>query len=93
MKKYIFPINYDYSWKWLGLIEYRLLLPISIIGVIIFCIVSLFNLSFFQKSGIFITIFIPIILFLNTSFNHEPAYIFLYCVISHKLTSRKYVRK
>lgn len=93
MKKYIFPINYDYSWKWLGIIEYRLLLPIGILGAIIFGIISLFSLPFLQKLGIFITIFIPLILFINTSFNHEPSYIFLYSVILHKLTSKKYIQK
>ena len=93
MKKYIFPINYDYSWKWLGIIEYRLLLPIGILGAIIFGIISLFSLSFLQKLGIFITIFIPLILFINTSFNQEPSYIFLYSVILHKLTSKKYIQK
>lgn len=93
MKKYIFPINYDYSWKWLGIIEYRLLLPIGILGAIIFGIISLFSLSFLQKLGIFITIFIPLILFINTSFNYEPSYIFLYSVILHKLTSKKYIQK
>ena len=93
MKKYIFPINYDYSWKWLGIIEYRLLLPIGILGAIIFGIISLFSLSFLQKLGIFITIFIPLMLFINTSSNHEPSYSFLYSVILHKLTSKKYIQE
>ena len=52
MKKYIFPINYDYSWKWLGIIEYRLLLPIGILVAIIFGIISLFSLSFFSPSNL-----------------------------------------
>lgn len=93
MKTYFFPINYDYSLKWFGLIEYRLLIPLLIFGVIIIAILSLIDISLFQKIGIFITIFIPVLLILNTSFNYEPSYIFLYCVILHKINSKKYTFK
>lgn len=92
-KKYFFPINYDYPLKFLGLIEYRLLVPISIFGAIIIGILTIIDLSFFQKVGIFITIFIPVTLILNTSFNHETSYIFLYCMFLHKINSKKYITK
>ena len=93
MKKYFFPLNYNYSNKLLGIIEYKLLIPLCIFGIFIIGILSLFKLSFFTKFGIFITFFLPTALILNASFNHEPAYLFLYSVVKHKLTSHKYILK
>ncbi len=91
MKKYFFPLNFDYSNKLFGIIEYKLLIPLSIIGLLLILILSFFNLSFFMKFGIFITLFLPLILLLNISINHEPSYLFLYSVITHKLHSNKYI--
>ncbi len=91
MKKYFFPLNFDYSNKLFGIIEYRLLIPLCIIGFLLILILSFFKLSFFMKFGIFITIFLPITLLLNISINHEPSYLFLYSVILHKLNSNKYI--
>lgn len=93
MKKYIFPLNYNYSNKLFGIVEYKLLIPLCIWGIVLIFILSLFEISFFVKFGIFITLFLPIVLLLNASFNHEAAYIFLYSVIKHKLISNKYILK
>lgn len=93
MKKYFFPLNYTYSNKLLGIIEYKLFIPLCILSIIIFKILSFFKFSFFTKFGIFITLVLPIFLLLNTSFNHEPAYLFLYSVLKHKFSSNKYIKK
>ena len=93
MKKYYFPLNFNYSNKLFGIIEYKLLIPISIFSLLIIFILSFFTFSFFTKFGIFIALILPPTLLLNTSFNNEPAYLFLYSVIIHKLTSKKYILK
>ena len=73
MKKYYFPLNFNYSNKLFGIIEYKLLIPISIFSLLIIFILSFFTFSFFTKFGIFITLILPPTLLLNTSFNNEPA--------------------
>lgn len=40
MKMYIFPLNFDYSNKFLGILEYKTLLPTCIIGVILAIVIS-----------------------------------------------------
>ncbi len=93
MKKYIFPRNFDYANKLFGIIEYKLLIPLAIFALVFIYLLSFFSLSFFMQFGIFISIFLPLTLLLNISFNHEPSYLFLYSVIKHKFTSQKYVLK
>lgn len=91
MKKYFFPLNYDYLSKLFGIIEYKLLLPLSLFGLFIILILSLFKLSFFVKAGIFISIFLPFFLIFNTSVNHEPFYLFVFSVIKHQQCANKYI--
>lgn len=93
MKKYIFPLNFDYLSKLFGIIEYKLLIPLILFAVLLILILSLFNLSFFAKFGIFISIFLPVFLLFNTEVNHEPFYIFIFCLISHYLKAGKYLIK
>ena len=76
MKKYIFPLNFDYSNKLFGVIEYKILFPLIVLSLFMYMILSFINISFFTKFAIFITIFFPIFLLLNTSINHEPFYLF-----------------
>lgn len=93
MKKYIFPLNYVYLSKLFGIIEYKILLPIAILGLILFLILSISNFSFFVKTGIFISIFLPSFLIFNTSVNHEPFYLFIISVIKHYKKACKYIIK
>ena len=93
MKKYFFPLNYDYLTKLFGLIEYKLLIPLIIFGAILVLLLSLFNLSFFAKFGIFIAIYLPIFLLFNTSVNNEPFYLFVFSLIKHYHSANKYLLK
>lgn len=93
MKKYFFPLNYDYLSKLFGIIEYKLLIPLVIFAIILALIISLFNFSIITKFGIFITIFLPIFLLFNTSVNHEPFYLFLFCLIEHYKNASTYLIK
>lgn len=93
MKKYIFPLNYNYLGKLFGIIEYKLLLILSLFGVFLIFILSLLKFSLFAKISCFIVIFLPTFLILNTSVNHEPFYIFIISVIKHYCHSNKYIIK
>ena len=57
--KFFFPLNYDYSSKFLGIIEYKLLTPISIYGILLFLIIKSINIDFFTQAGIFIILYFP----------------------------------
>lgn len=93
MKKYIFPRNFDYLTKLFGLIEYKLLIPLAIFAVILILILSLVNISIITKIGIFVSIFLPVFLLFNTNVNHEPFYIFIFCLIKHYQNASKYLLK
>ena len=56
--KFFFPLNYDYSSKLLGIIEYKLLTPLIIYGVLLIIILKTLRLDFFLKIGIFILLFL-----------------------------------
>lgn len=93
MKKYFFPLNFDYLSKLFGIIEYKLLIPLVIFAILLGLIISLFNFSFFTKFAIFVSLFLPVFLLFNTSVNHEPFYLFIFCLITHYLRSGKYLIK
>ena len=93
MKKYYFPLNYDYLGKIFGIIDYKLILPLTFLGISLFLILSFFNISIFIKIGIFTTIFLPIFLIFNTSINHEPFYLFAISIVKHYSNSNKYIIK
>lgn len=91
--KFFFPLNYDYSSKLLGIIEYKLLTPLCVYGGIIFFILKLANLSFFSGLGIFIVLFLPAVLILNSRVHSEPFYTFLFSIIKHYLNCKIYLFK
>ena len=91
--KYFFPLNYDYSSKFLGIIEYKLLTPISIYGAILFFILKSINLDFFSLAGIFVLLFFPPLLILNSTVYSEPFYSFIVAIIKHYVSSAIYLYK
>lgn len=92
-QKFIFPLNYDYSAKFLGIIEYKLLTPLLIYGIAIFLLIRCFNLTFFTAVCIFIFMFFPIALLLNSRFYTEPFYTFFICILSHYIKGKIYLYK
>lgn len=83
--KFIFPKNYNFSFKVLGIFTYSSILINVIYAVILFLIISLLFNTFLIKFYIFITFFIPVFLF--TSLNHSNenvliviSYIFKYFI-------------
>ena len=92
-QKFFFPLNYDYSNKLLGVIEYKLLTPFSVYGLILFFILKPLEIDFFLKIGIFILFFLPTLLMLNSKVNSEPFYSFLVAIVKHYIKSKIYLYK
>lgn len=92
-QKYFFPLNYNYSAKILGIIDSKLLIPLTIYGLLLFAIIKSIVTDIFVKIIIFILLFLPIALSLNSRVNSEPFYTFILSVIKHFLLSKKYIFK
>ena len=91
--KFFFPLNYDYSSKFLGIIEYKLLTPISIYGILLFLIIKSINIDFFTQAGIFIILFFPPLVILNSKVYGEPFYSFIKAIFLHFISSKIYLYK
>lgn len=92
-QKYFFPLNYNYSAKILGIIDSKLLIPLAIYGILLFAFLKSIVIDIFVKIIIFIFLFLPIALLLNSQVNAEPFYLFVFSVIKHFLLSKKYIFK
>lgn len=92
-QKYLFPLNYNYSGKLLGIIDYKLIMPISLYGFILFIFLKNLPITFFNKIFFFILLFLPITLILNSRVNSEPFYTFLIAILKHYIRCRKYLYK
>lgn len=77
--KFIFPQNYSFKNKFLGIIDYSSLTFIISWGLIVFLFVHLLIENINVKIFTFIIFFLPILLFSIIGFNHENIiYIFIY---------------
>ncbi|MBQ9266829.1 MAG: hypothetical protein IJ217_00860 [Clostridia bacterium] len=91
MKKYIFPTNYKYANKFLGIIEYRVLLPLSIYAGIIFLVLYLCKVSFFWGTGIFIVLVLPPVILLGVGVGGESVVPFLMSIYKFKKNAKVYL--
>ena len=91
--KFIFPTNYNFKNKLLGIIDY----PTAIFNILYFLIVfSIFNTIFnvLNLKIIFITIFyFPIFLFSIVGFNHENILYSLFYIIKYLIKPKIYLYK
>lgn len=77
--KFIFPQNYRFKNKLFGVIDYSSLILNIIWGFAIFCFSNFLFQNINIKIFIFITLFLPVLLFSIIGFNHENIiYIFVY---------------
>jgi len=93
MKKYIFPMNYKYAPKLLGIFEYQILLPFAIYAGILLAILRIFQLDFFITFGIFIFLTIPPLLLFSIGINHQPATSYFLAIIRFSKKSKLYLFK
>lgn len=91
MKTFIFPLNYKYSNKFLGIIEYRVLLPLSIYAGIIFFILYFIKIDFFWGAGVFIVFVAPPVILLSVGIQGERVVPFLISIYKFKKNSRVYL--
>lgn len=91
--KYIFPTNYNFKNKFLGIIDY----PTAIFNILYFLIIfSIFNTIFnvLNLKIIFITIlYFPIFLFSIVGFNHENILYSLFYIIKYLIKPKIYLYK
>lgn len=79
--KFIFPQNYNFKNKFLGIIDYSTLLLNIIWDLFIFSLINLLFQNITIKIFIFITLCLPILLFSIVGFNHENIiYILIYLI-------------
>ena len=91
MRKFLFPTNYKYANKFLGIVEYRVLLPVSIYAGIIFLILYLLKLDFFWSAGIFIVLVGPPTILLSIGIQGERVAPFLISIYKFKKNSKIYL--
>lgn len=91
--KYVFPTNYDFKSKILGVLDY----PTAIFNILYFLLVfSIFNalLNSINLKIIFIVIFyFPIFLFSIIGFNHENILYSLFYIIKYFMKPKIYLYK
>ena len=91
--KYLFPLNYKYSAKFLGIIEYKVLLPIAIfLGVITLILYSL-RIDFFVSIGVIILLGLPPILILSVSIKGQAPLPYFKAIIKFYLKNKVYIFK
>ena len=79
--KFIFPQNYNFKNKFLGIIDYSTLLLNIIWDLFIFSCINLFIQNSTIKIFIFVIFCFPILLFSIIGFNHENIiYIIIYLI-------------
>lgn len=93
MYKFIFPFNYKYSEKLLGIIEYKILLPLCLYGGLLLLILHNLNFPFFTSSSLFIIFFFPTFLLSINNINGEPIYSFIFAFVLFHLNSKVYLFK
>lgn len=79
--KFFFPSNFDFQPKFLGLIDYPVLVFNGIWYLFTFCFLNLLFLSLNIKICLFILFCLPLSLFSIIGFNHENILqVFLYII-------------
>ena len=89
MDKFIFPVNYKFQAKFLGVIEYRYLLPIAIYMGVLIAILYIFQVDFFLSFGICISLGLPPILLISVGINGQPAIPYFMSIIKFKFKRQK----
>ena len=85
---FIFPKNYNFKNRFLGIIDYYSLVFVIIWCLFIFSFINVFPFSFYFKTLLFIILCFPVLIFGIIGFNNENiCYVLLY--LFKFLTSQK----
>ena len=91
MFTFIFPFNYEYSSKFLGIFDYKICFVFCLIGFGLFLILSKLEISLMTSIYIFLLCLLPCFLLSNSTIHKEPLISFLICIIKHYIFSRIYL--
>lgn len=69
--KFIFPTNYNFTNKFLGILDYHTIILNFIWFSFIFCLLNLIFINLTIKIFLFMTFCLPLLLFSIIGFNHE----------------------
>ena len=90
MFTFIFPFNYEYQPKFLGIFNYKICLPFCLIGFALFLIFSKLEVPLLTSIYIFLLAWLPCFLLANSTIQKEPLISFIICILKHYLFSRIY---
>lgn len=93
MFTFIFPFNYDYSSKFLGIFDYKICFLFCLIGFVLFLILSKLQIPFMSSIYIFLLGWLPCFLLANSTIQKEPLISFIICIIKHYLFSKIYLNE
>jgi len=88
--KFIFPQNYNFNSKILGIIEYSAAILDLIWGGFIFLIINIFFTSISTKIFVFIILFLPIFIFSIVGVQGENLIYFLTYMIKYFIKQKLY---
>ncbi len=91
MEKHLFPLNYKYQAKFLGIIEYRILLPICIIASIVIFFLYILRVDFFISFGIIVLLLLPAVLLLSIGVNGQPTVSYLLALFKFSKAQKVYI--
>ena len=92
MFTFIFPFNYDYSSKFLGIFDYKICFPFCLIGFALFLVLSKLEVSLMTSIYILLLVWLPCFLLANSTIQKEPLICFIICILKHYLFSRIYLK-
>lgn len=90
-KEFIFPLNYKNKEKFLGVIDYKILITIAIFAFIMFSILKNTNMSLIVDVTIFIVVVGFFSIFLVVGVNGENMLDFLWYMVRYFIRERVYV--
>lgn len=88
---FIFPKNYNFSYKFLGFIDYSTIFINLIYGLFLIFIFNLFINSLYIRICLFIIFFLPFFLFSLLRSNKENIFIILFFIIKFLFTQKVYL--
>lgn len=91
--KFIFPLNYNFKPKILGILDYNTVLLNLVWDIFIYCLINLLFNSINIKLIIFIILCFPILLFSIIGFNHENIVYVLKYLLKYILYRGVYIYK
>lgn len=91
--KFIFPANYSFKPKLLGIIDYSTAIFNLIWHIFVFCLINLIFSSITLKIFLFIILCFPILLLSIVGFNHENILYVLFYLTKFYLHNNVYLYK